>query len=207
MTMWALGGTGCIGSSKRRVAVGLAAVVLMVSSRIPHQLRQRRDREPEGSVSLKKDANKRARTTTLGSLRSVTRSKSGGETRLLTCTPPLPAVPFAAYRNASGNSDTTDQQEAMLPWLPWEVDSMANGTCLVPSHVPRRCCVGTTSSGGQISVSPLCLSKGTVRRDPIVLKKKDGLLWGLGSTRCVTSSYQSYTDACPLFVSLILGAL
>jgi hypothetical protein len=60
---------------------------------------------------------------------------------------------------ASGSHDGP----ALLPWLPWEREAMTNGRCRAPSKIPRRCCVGTSSSGGEISVSAQCLGKGTVR--------------------------------------------
>jgi hypothetical protein len=62
-----------------------------------------------------------------------------------------------------GGDDDDDGGPALLPWLPWEREAMLNGSCRTPAGVPDRCCVGTSSSGGAISVSPRCLSKGTVR--------------------------------------------
>jgi hypothetical protein len=68
-----------------------------------------------------------------------------------------------ASGSGGGDDDDDDGGPALLPWLPWEREAMANGSCRTPAGVPERCCVGTSSSGGQISVSPRCLSKGTVR--------------------------------------------
>jgi hypothetical protein len=65
--------------------------------------------------------------------------------------------------NSHNNNNNDEDPPALLPWLPWEIKAITNGSCRPPADVPERCCVGTSSQGGELHVSEECLSKGTVR--------------------------------------------
>jgi hypothetical protein len=69
---------------------------------------------------------------------------------------------YSSIRRKNTGGDGDNDSPALQPWLPWESEAMVNGRCHAPSDVPERCCLGSSSSGGELFVSPECLSKGTV---------------------------------------------